>query len=332
MILDFFNERSIKRFVFILFYLTALFWQEIIAVGEPCAAHSIISVDNFLHNVAAANIYLSASIKLLLLLACSYGFIIMLSVNDVLPKRKYLAVLLFWAVVSGFANSQTFANNLCALLFQIFAFYHVFRIYHRDTVKSSIFISVFFVGISSMFSFPFIASTLNILIGLWIFHIVKWRDMAAILLGLLMPFVFLLYFFQLAYHDINLMWQLIENNFAQSVSVSFSLDNFYHLTTVFLGFVFLAGFLSIVKIAAIKRTKNIYKMTEQLFYFVFFTSAIIFVTVYGMRTYAITLFGISSAYLLTRFSQIAKRIWFAELIIYLILLAAVAYNNYELLI
>lgn len=329
MILDFFCQRGIKRFVFIFVCLAALFWQKIIAVGVPCPTNSIISADNFLYSIADINIYWIAAIKLTLLLTCSYSFIIILSVNDVLPNRKYLAVLLFWTIVSVFADSQNFVNSLIALLFQLFAFYNIFCIYHSDAIKSSIFIAAFFVGISSMFSLSFILSSINIVVALLIFHVVQWRYIISIIAGLLTPFVFLLCFFQLAYHDINLMWQLIENSFNESILISF--DNFAMLTTIFTGFVFLVGFFSIFKITSLKRTKSVYRMTNQLFYFIFFTSAIIFVALYGMQSYAITMFGISSAYLITRFSQITKRTWLIELIIFILLFAAIAYCNYSVL-
>ena len=328
MILDFFSERGIKRFVFILFCIIVLFWQKILAVGEPVVPYSIISVDNLLHAVAVTNIYLSGCIKLLLLLVCSYCFIITLSVNDVLPKRKYLAVMLFLAVMSVLTDSLHFANLLCALLFMLFALYNGFRIYHSEAIKSLVFTAAFFIGISSMFSFPFIISSIYVLITLWIFYMVKWRDVISIVLGLLTPFVFLMYFFQLAYHDINLMWQLIENSFTESISVSF--DNFDILKIAFLGLVFLTGLFSTLKIIAVKRIKNVYRMTDRLFYFVFFVSVTIFVALYGMQSYAIATFGISSACLITRLSQIINRTWFIEFIIFVILFAAIAYNNYSL--
>jgi hypothetical protein len=321
MILDFFSERSIKRFFFIVVCIIALFWQQIIAVCEPVSVNAIISADKFLYTVASTNIYLSGAIKLLLFLACSYGFIVVLSVNNVLIKRKYLAVLLLWAVVNVSINSQNIVNILCALLCQLFALYSIFRIYHSGRIRSSAFIAAFFVGISSMFSFPFIMSVISILICLWIFYMVRWRDIIAVVLGLITPFVLLLYFFQIAYHDINAMWQLIKNGFAESIAVSF--NSFDFIATSFLGFIFLTGLFSILKITTMKCNKSVYRMTDQLFYFEFFTSAIMFAVLQGMQLYAGTVFALSSAYLIARFSQTVKRTWLIEFIVFAIFIFSI---------
>lgn len=327
MILDF-SRQSIKRFLLIIICITALFWQKIIDAGNFADADSIISVDNFLHTVANISIYLSAAIKLLLLLVCSYCFIFMLSANEILPKQQYLAVVLFWAIASIFIDIQNFTGVLCALLFQIFAFYNVFCLYHRNSTKSLLYVAAFLIGISSMFSFPFIISGLSIFTGLWIFYEAKWRDTVLIFAGLLTPYLFLLYYFLLVLHDVNLMWQATGNCVITSFSISFY--NFDLHTAIFAGLVFFTAFISMFGVITLKHTKSIYRMADYWFCISFFISAVIFVLFHNMQSYSATMFGISSACLIVRFSQTAKRAWIVKLLIFVILFAAVAYCNYSL--
>ncbi|MDR2292479.1 MAG: hypothetical protein LBE11_03295 [Prevotellaceae bacterium] len=323
MILDTFQHRSIKRLVFILFCIIVLFWQKIIVFPEINTMQPVIPVDTIFSLFVGENVYLSAFIKILLLLMCSYAFIIILSLHDILPKRKYLAVILFLAVISVFTDAQNIVGNICALFFQLFAFYNLFRTYHSDRIKSSVFIAAFFTGISILFSFSFIINVINLIIGIWIFSVITWRSIISMILGLLAPFLLLLYFFQLAYHNINLMLYSIENNFNNLSFRMFSFDTF---TAIFMSFVFIITFFTMFK--ASKYTKTIQRMTNHLFYFLFITSAIVTAFAYDMKSYSIMLFGISASYLLTKFSQLVRREFIAEVIVFTILIAAAVYNNY----
>ncbi|MDR1348608.1 MAG: hypothetical protein LBJ63_09350 [Prevotellaceae bacterium] len=321
MILDTFRHRGVKRFVFILFCITILFWQKITVFHEANPL-PIIPADTILGLLAQTNIYLSVFAEISLLLICSYCFIIVLSLYDILPGRKYLAAILFLCTVSVFTDAQTIAGSVCALVFQMCAFYNLFRTYHSGQIKSPVFIAAFFTGISIMFSFPFIIAIINLTAGIWIFGIMTWRTIISMILGLLTPFVFLLYFFQLAHHDINLMLYAVENNFNNLFAGLFDFDNF---SAAFMGFVFVVTLFSMLKVS--KYTKTIQRMINNLFYFIFVTSAVITVFIQSMQSYGIMLFGISTAYLLTRFSQLVKHKWIAEFIVFAILIAAAAYSN-----
>ncbi|MDR2650997.1 MAG: hypothetical protein LBC68_01605 [Prevotellaceae bacterium] len=323
MILDTFRHRGIKRFVFILFCIIVLFWKKIIVFPEINSIQPIIPIDTIFNLFVGNNVYLSAFVKILLLLICSYAFITVLSLHDVLPKRKYLAAMLFLCIISVLIDAQNIVGSVCALFFQLFAFYNLFRTYHSDRIKSAVFTSAFFAGISILFSFSFAVAIINLIIGIWIFSVITWRSIISMILGLLTPFVLLLYFFQLVYHDINLMLRSVENNFN---NLSFSMFDFNNFSAFFMGFVFLVTLLSLLK--ASKYTKPIQRMINQQFYFIFITSAIITVFIFDMKSYGIMLFGISAAYLLTRFSQLVRRKWIAEFIVFAILIASVVYNNY----
>ncbi|MDR2126250.1 MAG: DUF6427 family protein [Prevotellaceae bacterium] len=322
MILDTFQNRGIKRLVFILFCITVLFWQKISVVVEIALVQPVIPIDAILTSVTGGNIYLSAFLKILLLLMCSYAFIITLSLHDMLPKRKYLAVILFLAVTSVFADAQNIAGSVCALLFQQFVFYNIFRTYHSDKIKSSVFTAAFFAGISIMFSFSFIIIIISLIAGILIFGIATWRCIISMITGLLAPFVFALYFFQIAYHDVNLMLHSIGDNLK---NISFSMIDFNNFSSLFLISVFIAVLLSLLK--AIKYTKPIQKMENRLFYFTFVISVIVVVFVSGLKPYGVMMFGLSAAYLLARFSQLVRREWIAEFTVFAVLIAAVVYNN-----
>ncbi|MDR3227572.1 MAG: DUF6427 family protein [Prevotellaceae bacterium] len=332
MIFDFFKPRGIRRFVFILFCITVLFWQKIIAFGELNSPQPIISIDALLNSLMSVNIYLSAVVKILLMLLCSYSFIIMLSVHDALPDRKYLAVVLFLAIISIFTDAQNIANVAFAFTFQSFAFYCIFRTYHSDNIKSSAFIAAFLTGISVMFYFPFIVAMISLIMGIWIFSEATSRNIISMILGFFAPFVFLFYFYHFAYHDFNSILSVIENNFKNLISISFNFSDFNNITTIFMAFVFLVSFVSIPKISRVKYAKNVHKKTDQMFYFLFLISVIMIVLISSMKLYGIILFGMSAAYLITRFSQLVKRERIAEIIVFLILIAAIAYNNYMIFV
>jgi hypothetical protein len=305
-----------------------LFWQKIIVFHEIISPQPIIPADKILNSFTGSNIYLLAFAKVLLLLICSYAFIIILSVHNVLPNRKYLAVVLFLSVVSVFIDGQNIVNNLFALFFHLFAFYNLFSTYRSDNVKSHVFIAAFLTGISIMFSFPFVVAIINLLTALLIFGIITRRTIISVILGLITPFVFLLYFFRLAYHDVSSMLHAIKNNFDNLFFITFDFDDF---TPFFMGFVFLVTCFSILKISNSKHTKSVQKMTDQIFYFTVITSAFITIFVSGLKPYGIMFFGISAAYLITRFSQLVRRERIAEIIVFMILIAAIVYNNYTLL-
>jgi hypothetical protein len=317
-----FQHRGIKRFVFILFCIIVLFWQKIIVFPEISSIQPLIPVDAIFGSLAVKNIYLAAFVKILLLLICSYAFIILLSLHDILLKRKYLATIVFLSVISVFTDAQNIAGSVCALIFQLFAFYSLFRTYHSDRIKSLIFIAAFFSGISILFSFSFIITVINLIAGIWIFSVVTWRSIISVILGLFTPVIFLLYFFQLAYHDINLMLHSIENNFN---NLSFGMFDFDKFSVCFMFFVFLITFFSMFKTG--KYTRPIQRMINQQFHFTFISSALVTVFMHNMKPYGIMLFGISVSYLVSRFSHLAKRKWIAEFIIFAILTAAAVYNN-----
>ncbi|MDR1552402.1 MAG: hypothetical protein LBS69_02925 [Prevotellaceae bacterium] len=323
MILDTFRHRGIKRFVFILLCIIVLFWQKITVFPEINSIQPIIPVDTIFNLLTGKNVYLSAFVKILLLLVCSYAFIAILSLHDVLPKRKYLAAMLFLCIISVLIDAHNIVGSVCALFFQLFAFYNLFRTYHSDRIKSAVFTAAFFAGISILFSFSFTITIINLIIGMWIFSVITWRSIISMILGLLTPFMFLLYFFQLAYHDASLMLRSIENN---ANSLFFNMFDFDNFSAFFMGFVFFITLLSLLK--ASKYTKPIQRMINQLFYFLFVTSALMTIFIFDMKSYSIMLFGISAAYLLTRFSQHVKREWIAEIIVFSILIASVVYNNY----
>ncbi|MDR3286440.1 MAG: DUF6427 family protein [Prevotellaceae bacterium] len=332
MIFDFFQPRGIKRFVFILFGITVLFWQKIILFGEISSPPPIISIDALLNSLTSVSIYLSAIIKILLLILCSYSFIVMLSAHDVLPGKKHLAVVLFLAIISVFADAQNIANIALAFTFQSFAFFNVFSTYHSEKIKSYAFIAAFLAGISVMFYFPFIVVIISLIIGLWIFSVATTRNIISVIFGFFAPFVFLFYFYQFVYHDVNLILSVIENNFKNLISISFNFDDFNNITTIFMAFVFLVSFVAIPKIRNVKYAKNVHKKNDQMFYFLFFTSVPSIVLISSMKLYGIIIFGMSAAYLITRFSQLVKRERIAEVIVIVILIAAIAYNNYAIFV
>ncbi|MDR0420508.1 MAG: hypothetical protein LBH30_03535 [Prevotellaceae bacterium] len=325
MILDTFQQHGIKRFVFILFCIIVLFGQKIAVVTEINSPQPVIPMESFLVSLTSANIYMSAFVKIALLLICSYGFLVTLSLHDTLPGKKYLAVMLFLCIVSVFTNAQNIVGSVCALFFQLFAFYNLFRTYHSNRVKSLVFLAAFFTGISILFSFAFSIAIINLIAGIWIFSVITWRTIISMLFGLLAPFMFLLCFFQLAYHDISPMLHAVENNFN---SLFFGLFDFDNFSMIFIGLVFVITFFSAFK--TVRYAKVIQKMINRLFYFLFITSFIIIIFVSSTQSYGIMLFGISSAYFLARFSQLVRRKWLAEFIVIAILIAAIAYNNYTL--
>ena len=329
MILDFFQQRSIKRFGFIVVSIVILFWQKITILAEPESLNTLLPLDNFIYSIANTNLLLSVIIKLSLLLICSYAFIIMLTPQDLLPSRKYLAAFLFLSILSVFTTPKNIVYILLSLTLLMLAFHHVFSTYRSDSIKSLIFVAAFFVGLATMLSLPCIFSILYLIVGAWIFSDnAARRSIFIIIFGFFTPIFFLLCFYQLTYHDLNLLHSNIENNFNNLISSGYDFDDF---RLFFACFTILFTTASALKIYIDKRAKIVQKKANFMFFVVFLISTFIAVFVPGMKFYTFSFLGISSAYLIARFSQVVKREFIAEIIIFAIFIAAAIYNNISLL-
>ena len=329
MILDFFKQRSIKRFGFIVVCIVILFWQKITIPAKSEALQSLIPLDNLIYELGDINIFLSIFVKFLLLLVCSYAFIIMLTPQDLLPSRKYLATFLFLSILSIFTTPQNIVSILFSSILMMLAFHHVFSTYRSDSMKSLIFIAAFFVGLAAMLSLPSIFAILHLIVGAWIFSDnAARRSILIIIFGFLAPFFFLLCFYQLVYNDLNLLLSNIEITFDNLFFSSYGFDDF---RLFFACFTILFATASALKIYIDKRAKTVQKKANFMFYIVFLISTLVAVFVPGMKFYTFSFLGISSAYLIARFSQVVKREFIAEIIVFAIFIAAAIYNNISLL-
>jgi hypothetical protein len=324
MIFDFFKRQNTKRIGFIIVCIIVLFWQKITVVATPDSLQALMPLNNLIYTITNTNIFLSIITKFSLLLTCAFCFMVMLSPHNILPHRKDLALLLFMSIISVFTSSQNLVNVLLSLILQMLAYHQILSTYRSEKPKTLIFIAAFLAGLSILLSFLYAGTIVYLLIGILILTEIKLRNIFIVILGFIAPFVFMLYFYQLAYHDLGLLFNSIGDIFNNLI---FGISDFDDFRLFFACFIILISTISILGIFNHKYAKQIHKKANLLFYIIFLISAIIAAFVPGMKFSSFSFLGISCAFLITRYSQLAKHKFVVEFIIFAIFIAAAIYNN-----
>lgn len=328
MILNFIERSDIRRIVFLLICIIAFFGQKIIATPELSETAPCMPLTQFVNGIIEHNTTFSIIIKSALVLACIAVSLFISSKFDVLPQRKYIAVALFLAITSMFVSAQNLVDILFALLLHLLAAYQIFRTYRIDNIKSQIFIAAFLVGLSTLFFMQSASTLVCLIVGIWIFNVITGKNLLVLLVGFVTPFIFALCYYHLVLHDAALFFETISNNFQYLISEHPELkDIYFYIST---GTVVLAVIISILKISRSLIPKVLHQKICLTFSFAFLVAGLISIAVPDKNFATLSLLSIPSAFLIAQFSLFLKRKRFADIMVIVIIAAAVV-CNYQLI-
>jgi hypothetical protein len=212
---SFFKSNNPAVLVFYLLYLIAFrvcFVFQVIDSGfvfnhqEPFS-HFIFSL---LKGVLTTQTWLSPVLSAILCFVQALLINDLVNENKILPKKNYLAGLIFIIIFSFFKQGLVFSPEAIALTFLILCTRKMFTLVRKEKASGDIFDMGFLAAISMLFYFPCIVLLPFAFIGLATLRSFEPREWAIVLTGFFSPFIMLFtwYFWN---DQTSLLWPALIN-------------------------------------------------------------------------------------------------------------------------
>lgn len=317
--------KSNHTFNFILFpLLGVLFWLRDLLNPQvypfyPGEADNLLYAP--VHNLLQHSLLLQNLVALILFLLLAF---IILQINNrynFIRVRTMIPATLFVIMAGGFTEIHTLHPIYFGAVFFLMALYRLLGAFDQPQPYSPAFDSGFFLGISSLFYFSFIAMFPAFLIGTGILsRETKWREFAVLIIGFLLPFLFAAsYSF---YNDsIHQYLNIIESNIF--TSNDFFLKN--PILQVYAGVLVFITLLGSFKILKDYDTKKVSTRKFFIIFFLIFLSSIagiVLIPAVSQEMLLITVIPVT--FLLTNYFVFLKSHFWSELIFLMLIIIVTA--------
>ena len=251
----------------------------------------------------------------------------MVEKNEIIDTTTYLPALVYIVLMSLQPEMFSLHPIVIANLFMLLALYKLMQTYRKETAYAEAFDTGFFISLAVLFYIPSIVFVLLLWIGLIVIRPFIWREWAISLLGLLLPWIYLVfYYFWNDKLDVLQYDAIYYTLIAPSKSFdgrSISLPEYGQISILLLAAFFSAGrFLRDLRKSTVRSRSNLLLI---LYFFVFSFISIFIAPEYSIPYLSFLSIPFSvffSAYLL-----FSKREWLAEAL-FLLLIISVFVNQF----
>jgi len=241
--------------------------------------------------------------------------------SRILQKKTYLPGLLFLLIGNAFFTGWGMHPVFCASLFLLFFFYQLVELSRTEKAKSKAFNAGLLISIASMFYFPAIVFFVVLLVALVSFRSFSWREWSVALLGLLLPYVYLLAYYH--WVDTTQLFGDYLTPFAYELSDQPLGWSFYFLMTLLLlsGFWSLRMFLKLIGVNKVRMRKL---LVLQVWFALLALSSMslspqIQLVAAGLVTIPLSIY-------LANYFLMSKQFWLAELLLIGLIAATICYR------
>ena len=251
---------------------------------------------------------ISSFLALLLVIVNGYLLIQLNTIHIFIPLRTQLPSFFYVTLAIGMTQSTQLTPALISSTLLILVVYRIFSAYKAEGISINFLDAGLLVSLASLIYFPALAFFLFLLAGLILLRPFNWREWTFAVLGLILPYFFLISVYYLAdipvmgiFKDISDSFIKVNQDFRFSQIVSWS----YVLLFLLIGSYFMASALDSMKIHARKFF---------LVFLVFFLfSVLIYLIIPGAGTGMVFFVSVPLACLFSFYFVKCKRNWINEL-------------------
>ncbi len=323
MFIGFFKNNSPSAFILlplfaIAMWVPSLFSEQIVLIKNTMPFYELITSSILIFPI------ISKIITLILIISEAFLINYIINNNEVLSKQSFVPALLYITYMCS-CNDMLMLNPLLfANLFLLFSINKLLSSYRKDIAFSQAFDAGFLLSIATLFYFPCIIFIPLIGVGLVLFRPFIWREWIISIIGLLVPYCFVIsYYF---WNDALLIFwkEKILTNFYHNIPVFNFSENLYATLIVFAVILFLSfGKLFSAITASSQKTKK----GTILLIWCFFLSLIELIFATTISIIYFSMLVIPATVLSANYFLTTKKPWWGE-VLFLILLIVIIINHF----
>jgi hypothetical protein len=134
-------------------------------------------------------------ISIILILTGAFLITYIINENEIIEKKSFLPALIYIVLMSNVDNMLTLNPILFANIFLLISISKVIQTYRKESAQSEIFDAAFYLSIASFFYFPCVILFPILVTGLIIYRSLNRRELIITLVGIILPYCFLLTYY-----------------------------------------------------------------------------------------------------------------------------------------
>jgi len=198
MLVKYFRKDSIPVYITFVLLSVAIWAKSLMGVGEWEAVRSLeygTPIELFINQLSVVSPLLSGYMAFALAIVV---IAMMQSLNNryiFIPQRSTIPALLFVLIGFSFVSLQHLTPALAALPFIVLSLNSVFASYRKDYAEGDYFLAGFYVALASIIYLPALVLVLMLFVAILIMRSFSWREWVAMLVGVVLPYVFLVSYY-----------------------------------------------------------------------------------------------------------------------------------------
>ena len=167
--------------------------------------------------LVGSNLLVSVILSAVLVLALAFLMQMVNARYQFIRIRTKLPSILFVVTIGGFVDMHTLHPVYFGAIFLVLALFRLFALFEQGRSYSLVFDAGMLLGVGVLFYFNMVVSLPAFLIGIYVLsHEIKWREFLILLLGFILPLLFVTSYFY--YVDrFPQLWNMIEQYFTVNI-------------------------------------------------------------------------------------------------------------------
>ena len=247
--------------------------------------------------------------------------------NDIINTTSYLSALVYIVLMSLQPEMFSLHPIVIANLFMLLALHTLMQSYKKETSYAQAFDTGLFISLSALFYIPSIVFIILLWIGLIILRPFVWREWAISLMGFILPWIFMVF-----YYFWNDKLDVLEYDALYYTLItpkkSFNTTQFYYSEYMQIGVLIICMFFAAGRLIADLKKGTVRTRSNLLLMIYFFILS--FVSIFLAPAYSIaclSFFSVPFTVFFSSFLLFVRKQWMAELL-FLLLIISVFLNQF----
>jgi hypothetical protein len=247
--------------------------------------------------------------------------------NQIIDSNSYLPGLVYIVLMSLQPEMFSLHPIIIANLFMLFALFKLMQTYRKETAYSEVFDTGFFISLAMLFYFPSAVFILILWIGLLIIRPFVWREWIISLIGMILPWLFLIFYYfwkdNLDALEYDAIYYTLITPQKSLNEISFSFPEIFQMGILLICLLFASGrYITDIGKSTIQSRNNLLLLAN------FFLFAVISVFIApGYSIPFLSFLSIPFSIFFSSYLLFTKRIWLAE-VLFLLLIISVFINQF----
>ena len=327
MLLSFFRRSQLSVVILVIIMSVAIWLKTFLnGMSYPFIFDTInMPLYTILVKYVNQSIFLSNIISFALIMAIGFYLLHLNSKFIIVKQRTYLPSLFYFLISSAFIPIQRINPAIFAAFFVLLALDHIFAIYQNSNPLDNLFRAGISLGIASLFYAPAIPLYLIVFMGLLLLRAFALREWFVALLGIALPWGFLMLVYYWLNIDIAEIFKLVKSNLITDTESS--IDEL--IPIIFTSAIGLPTLVSLFYLIPSMASQKIsVRKYHTLFFWLLFIGAVCFALIPTASYEIAYILSIPLSFQLTNYFANARRGFWTELLFTLIIFAAIAIQSY----